>query len=292
MTKPYEELEFTDNFMFVKVMSAYPDLCRELLELILQKKIRALQVTDYEKTVLPSYQSHGIRMDVYAEDEENTVYDIEMQAQPEADLPLRSRYYHSVMDMEQLAKGCDYSSLKKSYVIFLCKNVLHAGLCRPKYTFCNRAEEDPGIVLEDNAWTILINAQYKGTDIPSELKDFLTFIRIGKAEKQGSLADRLGRIVKEAVDHGRWSADYMRWEDEMRHREYVWKKEHRHEIDEAREEALEEGRKEAMEQAQLEIEQVRKESSQETEALKKQLEAYQRIYGALDIDPDKQDPGP
>ena len=30
--KEYEDLEFTDNFMFVKIMYHNPDLCRELAE--------------------------------------------------------------------------------------------------------------------------------------------------------------------------------------------------------------------------------------------------------------------
>ena len=33
--KEYEELNFTDDFMFCKVMTNNPDLCHELLELII-----------------------------------------------------------------------------------------------------------------------------------------------------------------------------------------------------------------------------------------------------------------
>ena len=60
--KPYEELEFTDGFMFRKIMITYPEICRELLELILGKKIRSLKLVDYEKTVGEYYDSPAISM--------------------------------------------------------------------------------------------------------------------------------------------------------------------------------------------------------------------------------------
>lgn len=37
--KKYEELTFTDDFMFCKVMQNNPDLCKHLIELIIGKKI-------------------------------------------------------------------------------------------------------------------------------------------------------------------------------------------------------------------------------------------------------------
>lgn len=40
--KLYEQLTFTDDFMFCKVMTNHPELCKELLELILGIKIQEL----------------------------------------------------------------------------------------------------------------------------------------------------------------------------------------------------------------------------------------------------------
>ena len=37
MAKRYEELTFTDDFMFCKVLQNNPDICKELTELILEK---------------------------------------------------------------------------------------------------------------------------------------------------------------------------------------------------------------------------------------------------------------
>ena len=39
MRKKFNELEFTDDFMFGKVLTTRPDLCKKLLELILGVEI-------------------------------------------------------------------------------------------------------------------------------------------------------------------------------------------------------------------------------------------------------------
>jgi predicted transposase/invertase (TIGR01784 family) len=56
---------------------------------------------------------------VYFEDDQNTVYDIEMQNDIQGDLLRRSRYYQSVIDTEQIKAGESYEKLKDSYVIFI-----------------------------------------------------------------------------------------------------------------------------------------------------------------------------
>ena len=61
----------------------------------------------------------GIRIDIYAKDNQGNVYDIEMQSTEETDLHLRTRYYHSEMDSYQIRAGQKYKNLKNSVVIFL-----------------------------------------------------------------------------------------------------------------------------------------------------------------------------
>ena len=67
-----------------------------------------------------SYDSKSVRLDVYVEDEKNTVYNIEMQATSDKFLPLRIRYYHDMIDLNIIDKGELYSELKRSFVIFIC----------------------------------------------------------------------------------------------------------------------------------------------------------------------------
>ena len=106
--KNYEELEFTDDFMFCKILEKRTDLCKELLEIILGKKIKRVEVNK-QKAIDITYTAKSIRFDVYVEDEDNTVYDIEMQTDVQKDVAKRSRYYQGMIDLNLIEKGEKYS---------------------------------------------------------------------------------------------------------------------------------------------------------------------------------------
>lgn len=113
MAKNYDELTFTDDFMFCKVLENNPEICRELLEMILNVKIRKIVCTNKQKTIEITSDGKGIRLDVYLEDAENTIYDIEMQTTEQKDLPKRSRYYQGMIDLNLIERGAKYKELKK-----------------------------------------------------------------------------------------------------------------------------------------------------------------------------------
>lgn len=102
--KKYEELTITDDFMFGKVMRN-PKRCKKLLEIILNVKIQKVEFIDDQQTVDSDYIARGIRIDVYAEDNANTVYSVEMQARNTGELPVRNRYYQSAVDINLIEKG-------------------------------------------------------------------------------------------------------------------------------------------------------------------------------------------
>ena len=67
MIKPIEELTIVDDFMFGAVMRD-PRLCKPLLELVLDVKIRKIEYPELQKTIGERYGSKSIRLDVYVED--------------------------------------------------------------------------------------------------------------------------------------------------------------------------------------------------------------------------------
>ena len=117
--KKYEELDITDPFIFAKVMSE-KELCKPLLENILNIKIRDIVYVDYEETIQMTAKSKGIRLDIYVEDDDNTVFNLEMQTTTYKELPKRSRYYQGIIDLNMIEKDESYDILKESYVIFIC----------------------------------------------------------------------------------------------------------------------------------------------------------------------------
>ena len=83
--KPWEELSFQDDYMFKRVMS-HKRYCKKMLERILRVKIRDIRYLEDEKTIKTAYESKGIRLDVYVEDDKNIVYNVELQVRkPEND---------------------------------------------------------------------------------------------------------------------------------------------------------------------------------------------------------------
>ena len=112
-----KNLTIKNNFMFAAVMSDEEN-CKGFLERALSMKIDHVEIST-EKNIVYHPEYKGVRLDVYAKDEKNTRYNIEMQVLKQPALGRRSRYYQSQMDMELLAKGCEYAELPDSYVIFL-----------------------------------------------------------------------------------------------------------------------------------------------------------------------------
>ena len=89
--KTLQELTLKDNFMFGAVMLD-EDNCRKFLEMSLEFQIAHLEVSR-EKSIVYHPEYKGVRLDVYAKDENNTRYNVEMQIAKETVLSKRSRYY-------------------------------------------------------------------------------------------------------------------------------------------------------------------------------------------------------
>ena len=78
MSKSIKELNLDDDFLFAKVMSN-TEICRKVLEQILKVPILKVEVPTAQKTIDILYESKGVRLDVYVNDEKGTIYNVEMQ---------------------------------------------------------------------------------------------------------------------------------------------------------------------------------------------------------------------
>ena len=234
--KKYEELELRDDFMFSRIMSN-PKFVKPLLETILGVKIRKIVYPQTQKTIDLSLQGKGIRLDVYVEDDQNTVFNLEMQTSDGANLPKRMRYYQGMIDLNILDKGQDYTTLKKSYVIFIC-TFDPFGEGRHIYTFCNTCQENTALTLDDDAVKIILSTKGTMDDVSPEMKRILDYID-GKGASD-KFTEELEEAVCSARQNERWRLDYMTLEYEYRQR-YLEGKE------EGREEGRAEGRAEGRE---------------------------------------------
>ena len=205
MAKPIEELTIVDDFMFGAVMRD-PKLCKPLLELILNVKIRKIEYPELQKTIDKRYGSKAIRLDVYVEDEAGTVYDVEIQATEKKHLPKRTRYYQGVIDLHILEKGEDYTALRKSFVIFIC-TYDPFGKGRWVYTFENRCLEDQSVALGDGAVKIILNTKGHVGEISAELRALLRYMD-GFAPESG-YTKALDSAVSDVRKDEKWRREYM-----------------------------------------------------------------------------------
>lgn len=214
--KQYEELTFTDNFMFCKIMENNPDVCKKVLEIILGKKIKEISFVSKESTIDIKWNGKSVRLDVYVDDGKDTIYDVEMQARDNDNLPMRTRYYQSVLDLNQIEKGADYDELKNNMVIFICM-FDHFGKGLPVYTFSNRCKEALELELEDGTSKVFVNAKGDTKNLSEDFRAFLRYLN-GEIIEGNSFISVLENEVEAARNKEEWRVEYMSLMVEFRER--------------------------------------------------------------------------
>ena len=213
MIKNFDELTIQDNFLFQYVMQD-KELCKHLIERILGIKIERIEMPVVEKTIGNGLLSKSIRLDVYVKDNEERVYDIEMQCTNEGQLLLakRARYYQSMMDSELLLKGRSYVELNPSFVIFICTfDPFKYGL--PMYTFTHCCKQDNTIKLSDEATHVFLNAKAAGKAEDADIAAFLDYVDGNLTDNR--FAQRMDSRVKAIKALEPVRRDYMLLRDEL-----------------------------------------------------------------------------
>jgi len=250
LSKKWESLTFANNFLFCKIMESEPELCRQLLELLLHIRIEKLQAVQAEKTGMEGMDSKSVRFDVYTLDDKR-VFDIEIQTSAKKNLPKRARYYQSIMDILNLSHGEDYRNLKESYVIFLClEDIFKKSL--PVYCFENICREDQDIKLGDGTCKVFFNAKDCDKMENSEERCFFEFLKGQKA--QTDFTRELEKHVNQAKRNVMWRNQYMTWQQSIDEEVEIA-------VEEAVEKAVEEAVGKAVEEA---VEKAVEETSENT----------------------------
>ena len=210
----WERLTFADNYIFCKVMEMNPDICKEMIELLLNIKIDRIEMPKAERTIKTDYDSRGIRLDVYVKDGTGRCFDIEIQTSVEKELSLakRTRYYQGLMDVDSVFAGTKYKDLNETYVIFLCLGDAF-GFNLPVYTFENTCTENPEIKMNDGTHKIFFNAKKYDTMKSEELKSFFKYL-CGK-EPSSDFSEKISAIVERLKMNARWRHEFMTWLDEI-----------------------------------------------------------------------------
>ena len=205
--RAWEEATIQNNFIFSKTMEMYPELCKQLIEMILKIKIARIEYPEREKNIEERTDSKGIRLDVYVEDKNfNRSFNLEMQISDIDNIAKRMRYYQGMIDLDKLKHGQRYRDLGESYIIFICPfDKFKKG--RHMYTFKNFCAEDKNLSLDDGAFKIFLSTKGTLDDVDEEVKNFLNYVDSGIVE--GTFAENLNNAVQSVKISRKARLEYM-----------------------------------------------------------------------------------
>lgn len=231
--KQFKDLDLSNAFLFSSALED-EETCRLVLECILGISINKVNVKA-ERSILFSSDFRCVRLDIFASDELNVGYNLEMQNVDEGNLPQRSRYHQAEMDIASLKPGQDFKELKPSMIVFIC-NFDPFGRKLYQYTFEPRCLEED-FPLEDGTKRIFLSTVGENVkDVPAELVCFLKYV----TESTDACVKRLGNLRLEKI-HERIKTlkQSRKLEERYMQFEEMLKREHKEGYDEGSRQMLE-----------------------------------------------------
>ena len=223
----WDAITIKNNFLFQETLRN-KSLCKQLLERVLHIQIKTIRYMETEKTMKAQLSSKNTRLDVYVEDKDGNVADIEMQTTDTKsvinyderdektiirELPLRTRYYQNIIGTNMLRKGMHYRELKKAYVIFICTfDPFGAGL--PVYHFTYRCKENGNLQMGDLTENIFLNVKAADKTDDEELAAFLRYVNGQKPDS--SFTKKLDEEATRIKNNDDWRLKAMTLDMEIK----------------------------------------------------------------------------
>lgn len=153
-----------DDFMTM-VFDKNIEATELLLKVILGRNdIKVIEVVAQREYKNPVTGGRSITLDIYAEDSEGKVYDIEVQRADAGADAHRARFHSSMIDTKMLKEKQKFKEIHDSYVIFITENdVMDMGL--PLY-HVERTITETGKLFNDGSHIIYVNGSYKNDEDP------------------------------------------------------------------------------------------------------------------------------
>lgn len=128
------------------------------MQVILNRNdLKVISVTS--QYAIKNLQGRSVRLDILAVDQQNRVYNIEIQRNNKGAGVKRARYNSSLIDANVTEPGDQYQELNETYVIFITENdVLGENL--PIY-HVDRIIRETGKMFNDESHIIYVNSQIK-----------------------------------------------------------------------------------------------------------------------------------
>ncbi len=146
-------------------------LAQFVLRIITDKPDLILTSCDVQADLKRVTGAKSICLDAYATDSSGKKYDLEIQRADIGASPYRARYHSSILDVENLDEGHDFTELPDTYVIFITEDDYYkAG--KPVYIIQN-VNVTLNQSFNDGTHILYVNGQYRGdSDIGRLMHDF------------------------------------------------------------------------------------------------------------------------
>ena len=149
------DVTLMDNRFLNKALDGNIPATQRMLRIMLNNdkiKVRKVGVQQW----LQNLYGHSAQLDILAEDENGTQFNVEIQRNDEGASAKRARFYCGALDMHFLDTGEKYEALPEAYVIFITEHdVLKKGW--PLYNV-QRCLIGNGEVFEDGSHVVYVNA--------------------------------------------------------------------------------------------------------------------------------------
>lgn len=201
-------VNLSDFALFLSVMK-YPEAHESVLSIIIDEPDLKLARVHVEEVVLNAIGKRAIRLDAWAEPEDERQFVTEMQNDTQNDdVRRRSRFYQGLLDTPILKAGkkTKYRELPSTIVTFITQEDIF-GLDRAMYTFTEQCEEIQGLHLGDGTKKIFLNMSSKNGR--AELVSLLQYMKKSELDNPEILVRderimNLNRIVEEVKKSEEW----------------------------------------------------------------------------------------
>ena len=198
----------SDFALFLAVMK-HVEAHESVLSIIMDEPNLKLVRVHVEEVVLNAIGKRAIRLDAWAESEDERQFVTEMQNDTQNDdVRRRSRFYQGLLDTPILKAGkkTKYRELPSTIVTFITQEDIF-GQDRAMYTFTEQCEEIPGLHLGDGTRKIFLNMSSKNGRV--ELVSLLQYMKKSEINNpeivvQDERILNLNRIVEEVKASEEW----------------------------------------------------------------------------------------
>ena len=159
-----ERFKLMDDDFFSEALDGKIDAVQFILNTVLERDDLKVIETKTQREY-KSATKRSIKLDIWAQDEQGRVTDVEIQRADKGTGAKRARFHSSMIDRDLLEKGQEFDEAAETFVIFITENDKYdAGL--PVYHINRTIEELNHRSFEDESHIVYVNGAFRDTSHP------------------------------------------------------------------------------------------------------------------------------